>query len=175
MEARRAAGSTDGWVVLGLYYAGGVIADDSRARATAVDGVFATAIAGGIITSTLKPLVGRRRPNDATKTFDFAPFSSNASFPSGHATHAFAVASVIATHYDSYWVKGLSYGSAALVAYARIHHRAHYLSDVTAGAVIGTAVGRSVVHHNERERARYALVPIVGPRAQPGMAMAWSF
>jgi membrane-associated phospholipid phosphatase len=168
-------GSTDAWVVLGLFYAGGVAADDSRARATAVDGVLSTAIAGGIITSTLKTAVGRKRPHDSSKTFDFTPFSGNASFPSGHATHAFAVASVIATHYDSYWIKGLSYGSATLVAYARIHHRAHFLSDVTAGAIIGTAVGRSVVHHNQRERSRYTLVPIVGPENQPGVALAFSF
>jgi membrane-associated phospholipid phosphatase len=168
-------GSTDAWVVLGLFYAGGVAADDSRARATAVDGVLSTAIASGIVTSALKTAVGRKRPHDTGKTFDFAPFSGNASFPSGHSTHAFAVASVIATHYDSYWIKGLSYGSAAIVAYARIHHQAHFLSDVTTGAVIGTAVGRSVVHHNQRERSRYTLVPAVGPRGQPGVALAFSF
>jgi len=168
-------GSTDAWVVLGLFYAGGVVADDSRARATAVDGVLSTAIANGIITSTLKTVAGRKRPKDTDKTFDFVPFSGNASFPSGHATHAFAVASVIAAHYDSYWIKGLSYGSAGIVAYARIHHQAHFLSDVTTGALIGTTVGTSVVHHNQRERSRYTLVPIVGPEKQPGVALAFSF
>jgi membrane-associated phospholipid phosphatase len=169
-------GSTDAWVVVGLFYAGGVAADDTRARSTAVDAVLSTMIANGIITSALKPAVGRKRPRDTGKTFDFAPFGGGQSFPSGHATHAFAVASVIATHYDSRWIKGVSYGSAAIVAFARVHHQAHFLSDVTAGALIGTAVGRSVVRHNQAERrSRYALVPVAGPRNQPGMAVSFSF
>ncbi len=173
-DAAEPLGSTDSFAVLGLFYAGGVAADDVRARSTAVDGLLAAAFAGGV-SSAVKTVVGRKRPHDTAKTFDFAPLSSNASFPSGHATQAFAVAAAIATHYDSAWIKGLSYGSAALVGFARIHHQAHFLSDVTAGAILGAAVGRSVVHHNQRQRSRHALMPMVGPRGQPGVGMALSF
>ena len=85
------------------------------------------------------------------------------------------MASVIATEYDSGWIKGVAYGSAALVGFARIHHQAHFLSDVTAGAVVGTAVGRAVVHRNREERRRLQIAPLVGPRNQPGVGVSLSF
>ena len=84
-------------------------------------------------------------------------------------------ASVISTHYDAVWVRVVSYGSAALVGYARIHHQAHFFSDVTAGAVLGTATGMAVVHRNEEERRKYALTPVVGPHGEPGVGVAFSF
>jgi len=168
-------GSTDAWVVLGAFYAGGLLGRDVRARSVGEDGLVASVIAGGIVTPVLKYAVGRRRPRDTDKTFDIKPFSGNSSFPSGHTTEAFAVASVIATHYDSGWIKGVAYGSAALVGFARIHHQAHFLSDVTAGALIGTVTGRAVVHRNDQERRRFAMVPLLGPRDQPGVGVEVSF
>jgi membrane-associated phospholipid phosphatase len=168
-------GSYGAFGVLGSFYVAGLVRDDSRARSVAEDGLAASIIAGGIITPALKYAAGRLRPRDTEKTFDFSPFSGNASFPSGHVTEAFAVASVIATQYDAGWVKGVAYGSAALVGFARIHHQAHFLSDVTAGALIGKAVGRAVVHRNDEERRRFTVAPILGPRNQPGMAMVLSF
>jgi hypothetical protein len=69
----------------------------------------------------------------------------------------------------------VSYGSATLVGFARIHHQAHFLSDVTAGALIGIVTGRAVVHRNDEERRRLAFTPILGPHAEPGMAMSFSF
>jgi len=168
-------GSAGAWGVLGSFYLAGLVRHDPRARSVAADGVAASLIAGGIITPALQFAVGRRRPRNTTRTYDFKPFGGGSSFPSGHVTEAFAVASVIASHYDAWWVKDLSYGSAALVGFARIHHQAHFLSDVTAGALIGTAVGRAVVHRNEEERRRFTVAPLLGPRNQPGMALAFSF
>ncbi len=168
-------GTTGAFGTMGAFYLVGLVSDDARARSVGADGLIATLIAGGIVTPALKLVVGRRRPRDTDKTFDLKPFSGNSSFPSGHSTEAFAVASVIATHYDQRWVQVVSYGSATLVGFARIHHRAHFLSDVTAGAIIGTATGRSVVHRNEEERHKYALMPVVGPHGEPGVGMAFSF
>jgi len=62
------------------------------------------------------------------------------------------VASVIASHYDQRWVGVSAYGIAALVGYARMTDDAHYLSDVVAGAVIGTTIGKLVVRTNQRAR-----------------------
>src|SRR6185295_16857702 len=174
-------GSYGAFGVLGSFYLVGLVRDDAHAESVAQDGLIASIIAGGILTPALKSAVGRRRPRDTEKTFDFRPFSGNASFPSGHTTEAFAVASVIASDYDPVWVKGVAYGSASLVGFARIHHQAHFLSDVTAGALIGTAVGRAVVHRNDAERGRFhrpgqiTIVPLVGPRNQPGLAVVLSF
>ncbi|MFL6235318.1 MAG: phosphatase PAP2 family protein [Thermoanaerobaculia bacterium] len=168
-------GQTGAFGTMGAFYVAGLVGHDSRARSVGEDGLIASLISGAIITPALKFAVGRVRPRDTEKTFELHPFSGNSSFPSGHTTEAFAVASVISTHYDSPWVRVVSYGSAALVGYARIHHQAHFFSDVTAGAVIGTATGLAVVHRNEEERRKYVLMPIVGPHGEPGVGMAVSF
>jgi membrane-associated phospholipid phosphatase len=168
-------GSGGAWAVLGSFYLGGVLGNDERARSVGEDGLMASVIAGGLIAPALKFVAGRSRPRDATSTYDFKPFSGASSFPSGHATEAFAVASVVATHYDSGWIKGVAYGSAALVGFARLHHQAHFLSDVTAGALLGTATGRAVVHRNDEARRRLTVAPLLGPRNQPGIGMDLSF
>jgi hypothetical protein len=85
----------------------------------------------------------------ATNAFQFKPFSNNQSFPSGHSSQAFAVATAIAENYPVWWVQTLCYGGAGLVGYARIEQNAHYASDVVAGALLGWAVAHAVVHrHN---------------------------
>ena len=114
-----------------------------------MDALTASIIGPGLIGTTVKYAVGRVRPNTATRTFEFKPFSGNQSFPSGHASQAFAVATAIAENYPSWWVQTLCYGGAGLVGYARIEQNAHYTSDVVAGALLGWSVARAVVHrHN---------------------------
>lgn len=168
-------GEAGAFGVMGAFYVTGLVSHDARARSVGEDGLIASLISGAIVAPALKFAVGRVRPRDTEKTFEFHPFSGNSSFPSGHATEAFAVASVISTHYDVVWVRVVSYGSAALVGYARIHHQAHFFSDVTAGAVLGTATGMAVVHRNEEERRKYVLMPVVGPHGEPGVGVALSF
>jgi hypothetical protein len=165
-------GSAGGFGVLGTFYLASLVRGDSRAREVAEDGLVASLIAGGVITPALKVVAGRSRPRETSKTFER---SGGGSFPSGHTTEAFAVASVIGSHYDAPWIKYVSYGSATLVGFARIHHQAHFLSDVTAGALIGTVTGLAVVHRNEQERHRFAVNPILGPHDEPGMAVSFSF
>ena len=88
----------------------------------------------------------------------------NSSFPSGHTTQAFALASVISGHYDDAWVKYSSYTVAGLVGIARSYHDAHFASDVLAGALVGTLVGQSVVEHNRTAHSgKLVLVPEISP------------
>ena len=141
-------GAVYSFVILGLFEGYGLAADSPKAKAVAFDGLAASFIASGIITPVLKNIAGRVRPNSTASTFQFKPFSGNYSFPSGHTTQAFAVASVIAGHYDAWWVKILAYGTASAVGYSRIQQNQHFASDVVAGALIGYTVGRTVVRHN---------------------------
>ncbi len=150
-EAQR-FGSEGSWLTLGLFEAYGYLADDSEAKAVAMDGLTASIIAAGVITPALKFAVGRKRPNSSDHTFEAAPFSGNYSFPSGHTTQAFAVASVIAAHYPQWWVQGVAYGLAGVVGYSRIQQNAHFASDVVAGAIIGTVVGRTIVKRHDTPR-----------------------
>jgi hypothetical protein len=142
-------GASYSFLVLGAFEAYGLAVDSSKAKAVAFDGVAASIIASGMIAPALKYSIGRVRPNRTDGTFRFRPFSGNYSFPSGHSTQAFAVASVIAAHYDAWWVKTLAYGTAAAVGYSRIQQNQHFASDVVAGALIGYSVGRTVVRHND--------------------------
>lgn len=162
----RPFGSYAAFGVLGAFYAGGLLGHDAKAQETALDGLIASGIAAGVITPILKEVVGRSRPSTHKGVYDFHPFSGSASFPSGETTEAFAVASVIATEYPNTWVEILAYGTATLVGFARMREDAHWASDVVTGALIGTCVGRLVVHVNQRLRARVSVAPLIAPGAQ---------
>ena len=149
LESLGGAGS---FLLLGGFWVAGAIGHDSKAKNVFVDGLASSLIASGIITPIVATFVGRERPTAEQGAYSFHPFEGR-SFPSGHATQAFAVASVIATSYDQAWVKVASYGVATLVAYERVRRGKHFPTDVVVGAVIGTSVGRSVVHFNRRLRS----------------------
>lgn len=85
---------------------------------------------GAGISFGLKSAVHEQRPDN----------SNNRSFPSGHATMAFASASTLHRRYG--WEVGLpAYAAAALTGSARVAARKHHLHDVAAGAAIGVISG----------------------------------
>src|SRR5262249_32299148 len=126
--------------VLGAFYVGGEIFKDARSKSVALDGLSASIIASGLILQPLKYSIGRSRPSANQGAYHFEPFSGKDSFPSGHTTEAFALATVISEHYDALWIKCSSYGLASMVGYARLNSNAHWASDVLAGAALGTFV-----------------------------------
>lgn len=161
--------------VLGGFYLVGAGGNNDKALAVAQDGLAASLIASGIVTPVLKYATGRSRPRETPDIAHFRPFSGASSFPSGHTTQAFAVASVISAHYDETWVKCSSYTVAGLVGVARSYHDAHFASDVLAGALIGTLVGQSVVAYNQPRRSgKIALLPEATPELV-GVRLAGSF
>lgn len=97
----------------------------------------------GLTAALFKRLFGRARPVhiDELGTLYFEPGSfldySLQGFPSGHATSAFAFATVLAILAGWRW--GIVFfGVAAMIAISRIVVGAHYLSDVLAGGLLGT-------------------------------------
>lgn len=159
--------------VVGAFYLSGELFKDERAKAVGLDGLSASIIASGLITTPMKYIVGRSRPPAEQGAGSYEPFSNNHSFPSGHATQAFAVATVISEHYDSLWVKGSAYTLASMVGFSRMNKNSHWASDVVAGAVIGIFVGHEVVRFNETHR-HVALTPIIGPGIQ-AVQLGWTF
>lgn len=149
------------------------------------DGLEASLIASGLLVPALKSMAGRPRPRDShsiEEQFDF--FSGEQSFPSGEAAQAFALASVLASHSDSRWVQGAAYGVAGLLAVNRIALDAHWTSDVVAGALIGTAIGRWVVRRRgdslDSDRTgpikNWAIGPATGPTGSGyGLAVRLTF
>jgi hypothetical protein len=89
------------------------------------------------------------------------PTGECCAFPSGHATSAFAAASVLERHfgYRGSWpaLVGASY-----VAASRLVDNRHYLSDVVFGAALGTAVGWTVVGRHRTTKFALQPVPIRG-------------
>ena len=150
--------------VIGGFYVAGMLTDDEKSMQVAQDGIAASLIASGLVTPAIKLVSGRSRPRADEGVYHFKPFSdTNSSFPSGHTTEAFALASVVANHYDDTWVTCTSYSIAGLVGLARTYHHAHFASDVVAGAMIGTLVGKSVVAHNATLRTgKLVLLPEMG-------------
>ncbi len=99
------------------------------------------AIAGsGIIVNIFRFLAGRYRPEmlfaQGAYGFEFFQIKSTAlSFPSGHATTAFALAMVLMIFWRRYWPFFIFL--AILIAVSRVIITAHFLSDIVAGAYVG--------------------------------------
>jgi len=146
-------GSYPSFGIMGAFYVAGRLLDDDRAMSVAMDAFASSLVSSGIITTALKVATGRSRPKDKEGVYHFEPFSGDHSFPSGHTTQAFSLASVIAEHYDVWWVDIASYGIATLVGLARIEQEAHFPSDVVASGIIGTLVGKAIVRYNKGHRA----------------------
>ena len=125
--------------------AGGLVFSAPGTRDTGRDAVEASVLSFVIANLVLKPVIGRERPYVSNGETVFDPFSHDPSFPSGHATEAFAVASVIAMRSEGWVVPTLAYTTASLVAVSRVEQSLHFTSDVFAGAVLGITVGRFVV------------------------------
>ncbi|HUM16350.1 MAG TPA: phosphatase PAP2 family protein [Candidatus Nitrosotalea sp.] len=105
----------------------------------------------GLIEFGLKHLVGRPRPDSALPALlllgpSFVPDID--SFPSGHATSVFTVATVFASFYPR--LAWPLYLLAAAVALGRVYLGRHYVSDVLAGALIGILVARWLLGHRRR-------------------------
>lgn len=125
--------------------AGGLVFSAPGTRDTGRDALEASVLSFVIANVVLKPVIGRQRPYVSNGETVFDPFSHDPSFPSGHATEAFAVASVIAMRSEGWVIPTLAYTTASLVAVSRVEQSHHFTSDVFAGAVLGVTVGRFVV------------------------------
>ncbi len=103
-----------------------------------------------IVESALKGITQRARPLTGVERSEF--FDGGNSFPSGHSTQAWAVATVIANEYHHRRaVQIAAYGAATAVSVARFTGHKHYLSDVVAGSALGYAIGKYVYAKRHRE------------------------
>ncbi len=142
-------------LAVGTLYLSGLVSRDRRLRQTALLCLESVALAEGI-TKGLKYLVGRSRPYGGQGAYNFDPLDYppppySLSFPSGHATAAFAFSSVVAAQYPTWPVKLISYGFAVVVSLARVNNNAHFSSDVLFGGAVGISVGRCLVALHKRD------------------------
>ena len=191
-------------LVLGAgLWAGGRVTERPAVAQVGFRAVEAITVAS-VATKVLKGAVGRARPRvspDDAWDVDFGRGFGSAtgngdyeSFPSGHATAAFAFASAVTAEVRrvaperARLVGATTYGLAAATMYARMYRDAHWLSDVTMGATIGTVGGWVVTRWHAAhpgsaiDRAalgagRSGLAPYLapGPRGDTrlGVTLAW--
>ena len=131
-------------------YGFGLLADNDKIRNIGVQ-LGEAVIYAGAVTITLKSLIGRSRPYNNQGHTSFKPLNlnnDNLSFPSGHATLAFAFSTVMAHQIDNiFWRVGW-FGAATMVSYARLYHDQHWASDVLMGGAIGYFTARFVINHS---------------------------
>jgi undecaprenyl-diphosphatase len=93
------------------------------------------------ITAGLKYLVKRKRPFTTYKGIIVNKSGSpclDPSFPSGHTSTSFMLATSLILEYPKWYVIVPSYLYAGTVAYSRMDLGVHYPTDILAGALIGT-------------------------------------
>lgn len=95
--------------------------DGKEHAARTADSVFTSTL----LTELLKHVVREKRPHSEDRT----------SFPSGHATAAFAVATMESQYHPKQAL--LWYGGATLIGVSRVQLHRHFTHDVIAGAAVG--------------------------------------
>ncbi len=180
---------------LGLTYVGGLAFNDERAQTAAL--LSTKAIAYSYVTTQLilKPLFGRLRPvpnlanfsgdpgEFTTNPWDFGygggniPWTGGAyatSMASFHFTQYFAMARVYSGVYDNkFW----PYLAAGVISASNIRGHNHWVSDMVAGAVIGTAIGNLILNNYEQRKDRQNnlfIIPSVS-RDSIGIALTMEF
>lgn len=89
------------------------------------------------VTTLLKYSIRRDRPFLTYPEIQKLAPAGSPSFPSGHTSSAFALATYVSIAYPRWYVVAPAFTWAAAVGYSRMHLGVHYPSDVLAGALIG--------------------------------------
>jgi len=108
----------------------------------------------------LKYSIQRTRPYATNNPYNIRSiFNSrkNTSFPSGHTADAFAMATALCHYIPNKYYHIPIYLLATAVGLSRIHDNKHWASDVFMGAVIGTAITKSILIPKKKFR------PLINP------------
>jgi len=140
--------NSDGWLDQSAYH-------HSKGLVEALSATY-------LFTNVVKNIVGRKRP-----CFSNYPeediFDANKSFPSGHASISFAIASYsslyVLDHFGAssgnktgQWIYAAgSHALAAYVGYSRIMDNRHFVSDVIAGGLLGSGIAWLIYDYQEQK------------------------
>jgi undecaprenyl-diphosphatase len=128
-------------IVSAILLAVGWMLPASRGIVTGIQTLWAHGLAT-VLVHTVKHLLGRPRPKfSASGDWSIAPSLTSGfdSFPSGHTTATFALATVLSRRFPL--LAAVFIGSAVFVALSRVLRGSHFPSDVFGGWVLGTVSG----------------------------------
>ena len=166
------------WTLAGLLFVVAVTSPALRGQArslllglgTRLQFVFFAVLVPSLIGEVLKWVVGRGRPFVGDNVFNFRHFGGSeafASFPSGHANTAFALAFAVSALWPQARPWMLMY--AVAISLSRLVLLAHHPSDVVAGALVGVIGAMAVRYWFAARRLGFAIrgdgaiVPLPGP------------
>ena len=131
----------------GATYLIGKITDNNHAKETGILSLEALGHAQ-LLALGIKAITQRERPLDANPS-GTGFWKGGDSFPSGHATSSFAVASVFAYEYREHIAVPITaYSLASLISVSRLGARKHWASDIFVGGSLGFLIGRYVYKHH---------------------------
>jgi undecaprenyl-diphosphatase len=130
--------------------------------------------ATGLVVTVIKRIVGRARPlvaGDDVFLYKFFLWRVEyASFPSGHATTAFAVAVAFGVLWPR--LRPLLWTYAVVIALSRVIVTAHHPSDVVAGAIAGVVGALLVRDYMAVRRLGFSILP--GGSVRPFPVPSWA-
>jgi membrane-associated phospholipid phosphatase len=109
-------------------------------------------------TTALKYAIHRDRPFVTYPYIDKQADVGSLSFPSGHTSSAFALATSLSLTMPKWYVIAPAYLYASAVGYSRMHLGVHYPSDIVAGALVGTGSAylshhlEEIISHSKRKK-----------------------
>lgn len=143
----------------GALFLGSLLTSNERLQDAAFTSLEAIVLAN-FVTSSLKTVFGRARPWQNEGALEFKPFSGDTSFPSGHATTAFAFITPWLLYYQNALTPGLLVIGAG-TAFTRMVTHNHWFTDVVAGSAIGFATAYVLTRRHQDESRRIRLAPSV--------------
>lgn len=156
----KAISNTTGLISFGVpvgIYSYSLFVDD---KITQKKGLFLieTAVVNTLITTAMKYSIQRERPFVTYPQLIPLDKGGSPSFPSGHTSDAFALATSLTMAYNTWYVAIPSYAWATSVGYSRMHLGVHYPSDVLAGAIVGTCSAWLSSYLNKKVFRRKVLI-----------------
>ena len=176
------------YIGAGLY-AVGRLSDNDELADLGLHGTEALLV-GEAVGGVIKAIVGRQRPSVLPRNASSYQLGRGLqgdtfrSFPSGHTTSAFAAAAAVSSETSRFWpgtrwvIGPILYTGAALTGVSRMYNNRHWMSDVLAGAGVGTFAGLKVVRyqhsHPGNRLDRWLLKGSLSPTPDGGQALHWS-
>lgn len=154
-------------VAVGTYLTG-LFIDDEYVR-TSGRLLVESMVLSGFLAISLRVATGRERPFPENNNYNFNPFTlkyRNHSFPSGHVTLGFTLATMLSERIDRWWAYTGLYALAGLNALSRIYFVGHWSSDILISAALGSMSAFAILKANdnrekqEKENYTWSISPL---------------
>jgi membrane-associated phospholipid phosphatase len=135
----RFVSNSDAWLVFGIPAAIGSVGLIKHDKGVIRNGcvILTSVVLDGGITEIMKYTFKRDRPFITYPDITKKSRAGSPSFPSGHTSSAFALATSLSLAYPKWYIIASSYTWAGTVAFSRMELGVHYPSDILAGALVG--------------------------------------